>query len=73
MSSSNPSIGISNKIKTLSRDKFDQYNNLKMVQSITVNGILRQIRETDVEFKSGLMALAMTATGRTALLMDMVD
>ena len=73
MTSSSPSIGTSNKIRMLSREKLDQYNNLKMVQSITVNGIPRLIREMDVEFKYGPMDLAMTATGRTALLMVMVD
>ena len=73
MTSSSPSIGTSNKIRMLSREKLDQYNNLKMVQSITVNGIPRLIREMDVEFKSGPMDLAMMAIGKTALLMDMVD
>ena len=73
MISSSPSTGTSNKSKTLSREKLDQYSNLKMVLSIMENGIPRLLREMDVEFKSGLMALAMMATGRTALLMDMVD
>ena len=73
MTSSSPSIGTSNKIRMLSREKLDQYNNLKMAQSITVNGTPRLIREMDVEFKSGPMDLATMAIGKTALLMDMVD
>jgi len=70
---SSPLTGTNNKTKTLSREKLDQYSNLKMVLSITENGIQRQLREMDVEFKSGPMALVMTVIGRMGLLMDMAD
>ena len=69
----NPSTGINNALKILSREKLDQYSNLKMELFTTVSGMLRLIREMEEEFRYGQTVLATMDIGRTALLMVMED